>query len=84
MRLFSLLLLPIFLTPAPATARGLADTHEELRIPTGKTVKLFRPKRAQPCEPAAVHHQTGKMPLLSQGARSSCTKGGAASSKLRG
>lgn len=58
-------LLPIaLLLPAPAFAETIFDTHTLVPMPSGKTVKMFRPLAQTDCVTVARHHQSGKMPLL--------------------
>ncbi|MGY4398260.1 hypothetical protein ACVWZA_003466 [Sphingomonas sp. UYAg733] len=57
-------LLPLALVlPAPAFAETIFDTHTVVPMPSGKTVKMFRPIAWKDCVTVAPHHQSGKMPL---------------------
>ena len=53
----------LLLPAMPALAQSLHETHEEVRMPAGKTVKLYRPIARDDCRVPARHHQAGKTML---------------------
>ncbi|WCT74701.1 hypothetical protein PQ455_05590 [Sphingomonas naphthae] len=58
---------------APAAAQNLHETHEEVRMPAGKTVKLYRPiARAEACGVSFHHRPAGKLPTIAADTKDSC------------
>jgi len=52
------------LSPLPAAAQSLHETHERIWHPNGKTPMLSYRMRDQPgCSETTAHHQAGKTPL---------------------
>ena len=62
--MFRALMIAALLAPAaPAFAQTVLETHEEVSMPAGKTVKLYRPIARDDCRATVRHHQSGKSML---------------------
>lgn len=72
MRRFIATLAVVALLPAtPMLAQSVLATHVEHAGTSGKTpTKSYRPLAREACSTAANHHQTGKIPLTPQVAKS--------------
>ena len=58
---------------APVVSQSIRDTHTEIAMPAGKTLKLFRMNSRNDCAPAGHrHHQAGKGQLATPDAAARC------------
>ncbi len=56
-----LLAVAVAAIPVPALAQSLNETHREVWLPAGKTVKLYAPIKRDACATVARHQPAGKL-----------------------
>jgi hypothetical protein len=57
---------------APAAAESIADTHERVWMPAGKTVHLFRPIKRDLCRETSLHVPAGKIRTHATAPKADC------------